>query len=176
MKKIIQRVAVATAMLAMGFTAQAITNYGNSWDKDNLPSEVWASALGVQASTDTDIADLLNSVKGTSFVAADIHKTNEPAEINVVNPYGGQFSVPAGWAYLVVQYDGKNAGNVIIELGGDGALVPYNDYNLWATEAGKRAVSHFAVAGPVAVPDGGATAALLGLGMLGLGFLARRKA
>lgn len=176
MKKILLSMTAASAITMLNFSALAITDYGNFWDKNNLPSEVWVSSLGVQASTETQIADLLNTVKGTSFTAGEIFKTTNPLEINVVPPYGGQFEVPGGWSYLVVQYDGKNAGNIIIELGGVGALVPYNDYNLWATDPGKRAVSHFSVAGPVSVPDAGFTATLLGLGMLGLSFLARHKA
>ncbi|MBE7501489.1 MAG: VPDSG-CTERM sorting domain-containing protein [Verrucomicrobiales bacterium] len=38
------------------------------------------------------------------------------------------------------------------------------------------AISHVTLYGSTGVPDGGATAVLLGFGMLGLGFMARRKA
>jgi len=148
--------------------AQAITiDFGTQWDKSNLPSQV----LGFEGGTFSDkgdIAGLLNSKAGTSFSASEIFKTDKPAEVD------DQFAVPEGWNYLVVQYDGPNGGSVVIQLGGAGALVPYESYDIWGGNSEQYKVSHYAVAG--AVPDAGTTAALLGLGLLGVGFLGRRKA
>ena len=158
------------AVVAMGFTAQAITiDFGTQWDASNLPLEVLGHSGGNGFSTETQIADLLNSVAGTTFASGDIFKTDQSIQ-NV----GGQFAVSSGWDYLVVQYDGPNGGSVVIALDGNAALVPYVSYNIWGNKPTKYDVSHFAVAGPKSVPDGGSTVALLGLGLVGMGSLRRK--
>lgn len=174
---------VCLAGLAVGQVANATTiDFGVSWPAYTAPgSGNYAVApydlvLGIAAgqhANETEVAAVLNSIASTTFTATDINKTDHPAEIA---PPDGYFTVPSGWEYLVVQYDGPNAGSVVIQLSGNDAKVPFDSSLIWAV-GDKHAVSHFSVAGPVpSVPDGGTTAVMLGLGLTGLGFLARRKA
>lgn len=177
--RICRALAVAFFVGIAALTARAVTiDFGTQWDFP-LPSEVigYADASPANSfSTETQIKTLLNSIAGTSFDAADIHKTNSPSNV------GGQFSVGAGWNYLVVQYDGPNGGSVVIELNGADALVPYYGSNIWGTGT-QYGVSHFSVAGQhqgdipgVGVPDGGTTALLLGLGLIVIGCVRRKIA
>jgi hypothetical protein len=86
----------------------------------------------------------------------------------------GYFTVPAGWNYLVVQYDGPNGGSVVIQLDGNDAKVPFDSSLIWGT-GDQYAVSHFSVAGPgTEVPDGGSTLALLGFALVGVDQLRRK--
>jgi hypothetical protein len=63
---------------------------------------------------------------------------------------------------------------VVIDLNGNGAMVPYDSSLIWGT-GDKYAVSHYSVAGAHGVPDGGMTVTLLGLSVSGLAYF-RRKA
>ena len=77
------------AVVTMGFTAQAITiDFGTQWDSSNLPLEVLGHSSGNGFSTETQIANLLNSVAGTTFGSSDIFKTDKP-----IANVGGQFAV-----------------------------------------------------------------------------------
>lgn len=140
---------------------------------------------------ESDIAELLNLVVKTSFIGTDIDKTD--TEGNFVELFDGTekedgyFLVPAGWNYLVAQYGGpQGGGSVVVQLSGNDAKVPFDSSSIWGS-GDKYAVSHYSVAGPIDItnlqppaevpraPDGGTTAAMLGLSLLGMGFMARRK-
>jgi hypothetical protein len=169
----IAKIALATlAIAATGFTARATTlDLGTSWDAANLPSEVIGLAAGAGHSTETQIADLINSFAGTTFGAADILKTNQP---DLTTNALGQIVIGGGWDFLAIQYDGPNGGSVVIALNGMDALAPWLSYNIWGG-TDQYSVSHISVAGPHAsVPDSGATVALLGLGLAATA-LVRRK-
>lgn len=163
------------AFAALNLTAQAVTiDFGTSWPVFTAPgvgnyaTAPYNRVMGTEGGThsnETVIATYLNTVAGTTFVAADIHKTNSPTELGGSNGY---FTVPAGWNYLVAQYNGPNGGSVVINLGGNDAKVPFDSSVIWGT-GDQYAVSHWSVAGPTArVPDGGMTLALLGISLASL--------
>ncbi|MEI7909582.1 MAG: VPDSG-CTERM sorting domain-containing protein [Verrucomicrobiota bacterium] len=169
-------------VIDFGTSWPAITATGQITDDPYAASAspynlVLAAAKGAGYSTKTQIANLLNLVTTTTFSSSDILKTDNPPELGGSDGY---FMITSGWKYLVVQYDGPNGGSVVIELDGSGAKVPYDSALIWGT-GDKYAVSHYAVAGvasngnPQPVPDGGTTAAMLGLSLLGLRFALRRK-
>lgn len=180
MKKLIQSTAMAAAAMTLMVSASANTiDLGTVWDSSNPPSQVlgsMASSGGGDFATAASLATALNSIAGTTYAAADIHKTDAPPMSNAPSNTSNQFSVEAGWKYLIVSYDGKNGGAIVIQLDGAAALVPYYSYDYWwnGSSTESYAVTHYGVAG--SVPDGGATAGLLGLGMLGLVAASRRKA
>ena len=74
-----------------------------------------------------------------------------------------------GWTWLYAKYGGDAHVWYVGDLTGL-QTVPLNN-------VGGQGQSHYALYNPgtVQVPDGGATLGLLGLGMLGLGYLRRRK-
>jgi len=72
-----------------------------------------------------------------------------------------------GWTWLYVKYGGDAHVWYVGDLTGV-QTVPLNN-------TGGQGQSHYALYNPTAVPDGGATLGLLGLGMLGLGYLRSRK-
>jgi len=78
-----------------------------------------------------------------------------------------------GWTWLYVKYGGDAHVWYVGDLTGVQA-VPLNN---GPGGTGGQGQSHYALYNPstVQVPDGGATLGLLGLGMLGLGYLRRRK-
>lgn len=176
--------------MAMTSLSQAILiNFGNSWPEytvANYAADPYNRVLGLGAgngySTTTQIANLLNGIASTTFTPAEIFKLGDPVDPELNGP-DGQFAVPGGWDYLIAQYDGPNGGSVVINLGGNSALVPYDSSLLWA-DGDKYAVSHWSVAGRTpggepgtqsTVPDGGSTVAMLGLGLLALGFFQKKK-
>jgi hypothetical protein len=77
--------------------------------------------------------------------------------------------VPAGHDYVLAKY-GDN--DVVFYLGGNSVTLPLNGASLFMNPPGRAGLglSHFTVFGTPTVntPDGGATAALLGLGFLGM--------
>ena len=184
LKKTVKLALAAAALTLMTVSAEATTiDFGTSWlawtgaGVGNYASAPFNRVLGIENGThsnETAIASFLDLIAGTSFVAADIHKTDYPPELGGSNGY---FSVNSGWNYLVVQYDGPNGGSAVIKLDGNAASVPYDSSVLWGA-GDQYAVSHFSVAGPStpdpgpgpSVPDGGTTAAMLGcaLGVIGV--------
>jgi hypothetical protein len=89
----------------------------------------------------------------------------------------GAFTIPAGGYYLVVKYDGNSAGAggmIFVVDGHSGAINVPTSFG--TTQFGPN---HFVLFGaqrredPRPTPDGGSTAALLGLGVMGL--MAARK-
>jgi len=174
----------AAAIAAASLTANAITiDFGTSWPAFTAPGlDTYASSPfnlvlakeDGQHSTESDIATLLNSVVGGSFLAADIHKTDQPPEIGGSDGY---FTVPSGWEYLVAQYDGPHGGSVVIQLDGNDAKLPFASSLIWGT-GDQYAVSHFSVAGlhpeSITTPEGGATVMLLGIGLIGIAALRRK--
>lgn len=156
------------------FTAVGVGSYSTG----NL-SLIKKVAPGSGYSTETQIAGLLNTLPGNSFDQTEIFKFGAPIEN--LHP-DGFFTVPEGFNWLVVQYDGPNGGSVVFQLSGNGATVPYDSSNIWG-EGDKYAVSHFALAQacdipppppPPSVPDGGQTVAMLGLGLISLGMIKRK--
>jgi hypothetical protein len=74
---------------------------------------------------------------------------------------------------VIAKYDGRNAGYVLFYIPTFGTSLPPDSYSVWVNPSDKG----YGISGFTAfntVPDGGATAALLGLGILGLGMLRRR--
>lgn len=181
----ITKLAALAAALA-GFSAHAYTiDFGTSWPAAftgqgvgdygaapyDLVLEARQGTAGDSFSTEAQIADLLNDVLATTiWDASDINKYDKPAELGGSNGY---FEVASGWDYLIVQYDGKNGGSVVIELNGNAAKVPYDSAPIWGS-GDQYAISHYSLAGPVQVPDGGATLAMLGLGLVGFAIVRRK--
>jgi len=145
-----------------GFTAPNTGAYASS------PYDRLLKNANEKDGPETDIATFINSGAATSFAAADIHKTNGASELGGSDGY---FTVPSGWKYLFVQYGGSSGDAMLLELDGYDAKVPFDSSNIYGT-GDKYAVSHFALAGSLpaenAVPDGGATAGLMGIGLIGL--------
>lgn len=83
----------------------------------------------------------------------------------------------SGFLWAVAKYAGPNAGYVLFHVPTFGATLPQLPATIWGnTQDTGLGISHFVGFGTsTTVPDGGATLGLLGLGMLGLGYLRRRK-
>lgn len=179
-------VTVVTAVCCLSGTSLATPgtiDFGVSWpalsnaiysDSSSPYSRLIFAEPGLH-SNETAIADLLNRALGvSSFTSGLVFKTDlgSGAEID---PPDGYFLVPSGWNYLVVQYDGPQGGSILLNLGGNGAKVPFDSSLIWGA-GDKYAVSHYSLASrreTRQVPDGGATLSLLGLALGGMA-LARR--
>ena len=107
------------------------------------------------------------SLPGTKTVIS-----SQKATYNSDTPSIGRV-VPAGWEYLLAKYDGPSAGVVVYFLDGDSFTVPVNEPLYSST--GLALSGYWLFNGTTTVPDGGTTAALLGLAMVGLGFVRRLK-
>jgi hypothetical protein len=81
-------------------------------------------------------------------------------------------SVPAGYTYLVIQWDGPQGGLMAYDIA-DLAVGTVLTFPIVAYGHGQTGGS-FLKSTSTSVPDGGATVALLGLGMLGLGAVRRK--
>ena len=111
----------------------------------------------------------------TSFAADSVAGDGKPADATITYDGG---SYVGSMAYLLVK-DGNHTPAWYLfnltALGWNGTDV-ISATGFWL---GGGAISHVTLYGtstPAPVPDGGTTAALLGLGMMGIGFMARRKA
>jgi hypothetical protein len=89
---------------------------------------------------------------------------------SVKDESGGTTIDATGFTYVIGKYDAHLAGSLVWMIGpGDGEVTLPDKYN-------GKGLSHISLYNPTAVVDGGTTIALLGLGLMGLGFVSRRKA
>lgn len=169
---------VLAALAASALTAKAVPlDFGTNLEAADTYNGTSFKA-GADGNTEAQIAALVNGWLGTSLTAADIDKTNPP--IAEVVPAGagagdGQFYIGSGFDWVFVKYDGPNGGSALFWLGGSDAWVPYDSAPLWGS-GDQYAISHYATTGgSTNVPDGGTTAALLGVGLVGASLIARRR-
>ena len=165
MKTLTKAFALA-AFAAIGLTAKAVPlDFGTNLEASDtyLGTSYLAGNVGINPG---DIADLVNGWLGTSYVAEDIAKTENPSETNGPD---GQFYVGPGFDFVIAQYDGPNGGSALFWLGGSDAWIPFDSAPLWGT-GDKYGVSHFAVVDGLKheVPDAGTSIILIGLGLLGI--------
>jgi hypothetical protein len=114
------------------------------------------------------------------------------------NPTLATLTIPAGWDYVLAKFGGgqNGGGDVVWYLGGEGMTLPANSLGMGWTTPAKAALpnkknngtnndtstetafglSHFTLYSEHQrdVPDSGATVALLGMGMVGLGMMRRK--
>jgi hypothetical protein len=149
-------------ILATSGLKGAILNFGSSWPgafttagegaySSDPYNRLKAAASGGGFSNGTQIATLLSEVSGGEYKSTDIYKNDAPVELGGSDGY---FAVTPGWEWLIVQYNGPNGGSAVIQLGGHGALVPFDSSPLWGG-GDQYAVSHFSLAGPMTEPPGG---------------------
>jgi hypothetical protein len=94
-----------------------------------------------------------------------------------------QLIIPDGLDYVLVKYDGPNAGYVLFYVGAGSTTtaVPEYSYNIWGKNDQQYQISHWTGFCSTAdcniqfdTPDGGSTVTLLGSALLALGVLARK--
>lgn len=90
--------------------------------------------------------------------------------------FGESYKLVTGYEWAFAKYDGPNAGYVLFYLGGvaAGDLVPTFPADLW-TNKQQYGMSGVTFYNGSSVPDGGTTAVLLGLALVGMSFVARRR-
>ena len=182
--KLIKIALAAAAVLGLSLSAHALTigDAQHAWYFDT-------STLGANAAG-TPLTHLSGGINDYNNLAAVVGLVN-----TVVNPdylltdgvfapggtpgnVGNQFAVATGWDYVLVRYDGPNGGLVLFKLDGNGGSIPFFGYDLFTSgSTDSYGVSHYSLVGAhtTSVPDGGTTAALLGLGLVGMSFVARRR-
>lgn len=164
---------VAAVTMGAAQAVPVVLDFGTSWPA--LGDPVYSDPLSVYSrlvayeggthSNEDSIAAFLNWGLGCStFEAEDVLKDDHPVELEGPDGY---FEVPSGWNYLVVQYDGPNGGSILLDLGGNAAEVPFDSAMIWGS-GDKYAATHYSLAGPADVPDGGGTLALIGIALGGL--------
>jgi hypothetical protein len=171
--------AICAVILAFGQNAKALSfNDGN---------DLGQVLFGIP-SGDTDrtayVNHLIDMVPGTSdsFSGQTFHRTlanpgpgfpNYPDAVFALNGTGNTgINLGDGtlYSYLFAKYDGPNAGSEVWYVGGLAGNISIPANGLFGQKYG---LSGWTLFGPGAghVPDSGATAALLGLGLAGLGGL-----
>ena len=126
--------------------------------------------LGLGANTSTEIS-------GVKYVTSSVDYTGIMlADSGVRVDSGDKLNVPSGYDFLVAKYDGPNAGYVAWFLGGGSATIPEFSDTIWANKQGVGyQISGYTAYKSASVPDGGATAALLGAGVIGLAVIRRKR-
>lgn len=190
---ILKKLAVFVATIAVAsFSAQALTitspiTYTHSADNPIVGTfDTGTSAANVPTVTGylNTLLGLganqpLTDISGVKYKTSSVNYNGSfVASDGVRIDSGNLLSVAAGYDYVVAKYDGKNAGYVVWYLGGEAATLPEYSNSIWQNIAGEgyRISGYTAYgSGSTSVPDGGATAALLGVGMLGLAAIRRKK-
>jgi hypothetical protein len=176
--KMLALLATACAvMLAFGNNAQALT-FG---DGNDLGQVLFGIPSG-----DQDRTDYVNHLVGMpapssdSFQGQTFNRTSNPCgactPVLVTDIHNGSSTSidlgAGGSLYLFAKYDGKNAGSEVWYIGGLSGVITIPSEGLQADiDAGHAyGLSGWSIWGgtPTHVPDSGATAALLGLGLAGL--------
>ncbi|HEY6226242.1 MAG TPA: VPDSG-CTERM sorting domain-containing protein [Verrucomicrobiae bacterium] len=99
-----------------------------------------------------------------------IDRVKDGPGFNVVGGFV-EFTLPAGYVYLAAKWDGPNGGAMVYDLQG---LAAGSIVDLPQTAYGTGMTGYTLFQGDNRVPDGGATVALLGVGLLGLGAMRRK--
>ena len=157
-------------------------------------------SLGSEANELTAAQALLNMAMGAATplgcesLAPDgngdlCYKTNEAHDYDgtltdfgtkVESPTVAQLTISSEFEYAIAKYDGQNAGYILFYLPAFGYTIPNEPFNFWSAGPGQEwEVSHIIPLNGIPreiteVPDGGATLGLLGLGLMGLGYVRRR--
>jgi hypothetical protein len=127
---------------------------------------------------DVTIGDQIYNRQGSTIAAPAGVLADYPPNVKVESPEEGEGEPittldATGYNWVIAKYDADKAGSLVWYIGGAGLgeiTVPL--------EFNGKEVSHISAYGRdpgTNTPDGGTTVALLGLGMLGLGYLSRRK-
>jgi hypothetical protein len=152
-----------------------------SGEPASVSDEVWYvnSLLGLGANVvDQIITDPFNPFDDHKYSTSSTDYNGTVSDVGSVRAIADDlgFSLHvSGFDYVLAKYDGPNGGDVVWFLGGVGFDLPSDSSGLWSNPAGQGyGISHWTAFDPHTVPDGGATVALLGLGLLGLAGLRRR--
>ncbi len=166
-------------MLAFGNNAQALT-FG---DGNDLGQVLFGIPSGDQARTDyvNHLISLAPGTTGNSFQDQTFNRTSNDcgtcptvAVGDITNGTSTSIDLGAGGSlYLFAKYDGPNAGSEVWNIQGLTGTITIPARGL---EGQKYGLSGWSIWGgtPTSTPDGGATAALLGLGLAGLAGLRAR--
>ena len=202
--KLITKLAVAVATVSFMAASQALTinlqvgNGDGSIRTSTSPYVLGEFVPGVTGGTGEAArqSDVVNALRGLApggtgqfFIGSNPPETGNRS-LNVFNPLpvatdvgailvgqasgSGNFSafVPAGYTYYVVQWDGPQGGLMAYDIAGLAAgtelVLPINAYGHGQTGGS------FLKGTGTSVPDGGATVALLGVGLLSLGAMRRK--
>jgi VPDSG-CTERM motif len=171
-------------MLAFGNNAQALT-FG---DGNDLGQVLFGIPSGDQDRTDyvNHLISLATGTVGDSFQGQTFNRTSNSCGTcptvnvaNITNGTGIGINLGSGGSlYLFAKYDGKNAGSEVWNIQGLTGVITIPAQGLQADiDAGHAyGLSGWSIWGgtPTSTPDGGATAALLGLGLAGLAGLRAR--
>jgi hypothetical protein len=113
----------------------------------------------------------------TSEVVDYSGKLSNPIRTPENGDFGGSsgqtFIVSSEYEYVIAKYDGQNGGYVLFHVPTFGNELPRYPDIFW-TSTGQYAISNFTTFDSTSVPDGGATAALLGSALFAVGFLRGR--
>jgi hypothetical protein len=132
------------------------------------PSTVVVDCVG------TNDCDRTGSTIPTSSLGTALTATQTTVPENRIATASQNIAV-SGYMYIIAKYAAGNAGAYVWYISG---LTSVNlPTHAGGTDGAQHALSNYSVVtGTPRVPDGGATAGLLGLALLGLGYLRRRVA
>lgn len=173
--------AVVIGLLAVGASAIPITDltFGDSRELGFVDPGIPAGDEDVTAYINYLIDMPLNTTATT--LGQDFTRSNndfgalEDAVLGprVTGPDSWTVDLGSGYLYLAAKYDGPNYGTEVWYVGGLSGVITIPPSG-GGTSGTKYGISGISLFNPTSVPDGGSTAILIGLGMLGLGFLRQR--
>jgi len=173
--------AVCALILTLGVSAKALT-FG---DGNDLGEIKFGIPSGDQLRTDY-VNHLVGMALGShdpSFEGQEFFRSNNScgscAQVSVgdiVNGTGVNVDLGSGgYLYLFAKYDGPNAGSEVWNIQGLSGVITIPAKGLPENGNHQYGLSGWSIwKGPVTTPDGGTTAALLGLGLTGLAGLRAR--
>jgi VPDSG-CTERM motif len=187
MRKLLITTACAMAVLGLTATKAHALAVGDSryigHVNDGIPSNVANEVLYVNSLLDlapgaaavtcslapNETCDRIGSPAGL------VGLQDATAGVTTDTPGGSAGTInTTGWTYLLGKYDAGQAGAYVWYVAGlTSATIPNSIGTCGNSGCG---LSHYTLFNGGAVPDGGATIGLLGLAMLGLGYVRRRLA
>jgi len=183
----------------VGLAAVLVLGVGSSADAASITLDdkgVVGAADWLAGDNDDSYAplaqEILDLAKNTTSVCGAPELTDRPCSSNTTYDYSGDLAlvdklegldadnganvvlsgVQLTYDYALAKYDGQNAGVVLFYLPDYGYTIPGLSDTIWTNKKGNGyAISNIRFFN--SVPDGGSTAALFGMAILGLGAVRR---
>jgi hypothetical protein len=170
---------IITSVEYGGHTYELWSDHGSSWEDAKVAAENAGGYLAVLSTTD-EIQNVYNLLINNDFFKNNTQSQDIQAWLGAKPTVGNSTTSPFNWSWVTGEaWTSEAAGNFAVgEPNGDSAGLAINRFGSFAfNDEGGHTGGYIVEKGPVPshdVPDGGTTAALLGMALTGFAAVRRK--